>query len=209
MKEFLRTCLEELELKTGIRQVYWLNQQCETQEQFDKKKNILLDSMVLVCKEFEYIPEDAQKSIVSNQIIKDQDYDALNARTLWKWFKLFSGPYMNPPEVQKKEIVYPDISPETQKMIDDLKNKLVGGPMFDMRLVEDDMKKIQKEDKERVDHKSLSVHYRPDLVTAVMSDLKIKYSQECRHPHTGDLLPGKPEFSIWLEQRAEKETTQL
>jgi len=76
MREFFKQCLEELEAKTGLRQLYFMQQR----EDGVKMVNILLDSMVIVSKEFDYIPEHAQKSIIASQIVKDQDYDGLNSR---------------------------------------------------------------------------------------------------------------------------------
>lgn len=93
MKEFFQQCLEELEDVTGIRQLHWLRQACDDQSAFDKRKKILIDSMVTVCLQFPYIPEKAQQKVIRKMMIEDQQYEGLNSRTIHKWLTLASNSY--------------------------------------------------------------------------------------------------------------------
>ncbi len=104
MKDFFRECLEQLEDRTGLRQLFFLKSQCETQGDFDKRKNVLLESMVVVSKRFNYIPDEAQKKYISRMIVEDQQYDSLNSRTIWKWLDLHKDKHMTAPKISEDEL---------------------------------------------------------------------------------------------------------
>jgi len=158
MKDFLIQCLKDLESLTGLRQLYYLQSDLEDGE---RKKNVLIEGMLVVCREFSYIPEAAQRAIISSQMIQDQDYDALNSRIIWKWLNAFKGPYLNPKELQDKPVVFEEIPQSTWDMVEKFKNSLLdfGGQIKDAT---DEMKKIAKEDAARYEKpKSESIHYKP------------------------------------------------
>lgn len=81
MKEFFKQCLEDLESLTGLRQLYFL----QSDEDGRRKIDVLLMGMVLACESYPYIPEEAQRKIIRDQMVKDQSYEALNSRTVHKW----------------------------------------------------------------------------------------------------------------------------
>ena len=81
MQEFLKQCLEDLEPLTGIRQYYYLT----TDQDGERKATVLILGIMEVLKQFPYIPESDQRKIIRDQMIKDQNYDSLNSRTVWKW----------------------------------------------------------------------------------------------------------------------------
>lgn len=104
MKDFFRECLEQLEDKTGIRQLFFLKTQCESQTDFDKRKNILLDSMVIVSKRFDFIPEEYQQKYILRMITEDQQYDSLNSRTIWRWLDLHKDKHMTTSRISEEEL---------------------------------------------------------------------------------------------------------
>jgi hypothetical protein len=55
---------------------------------------VCIDGMVIACKDYPFIPEEAQKKIIRDQMVKDQKYEALNSRTIHKWLTQASTAYM-------------------------------------------------------------------------------------------------------------------
>lgn len=200
MKEFFKQCLEDLEFISGNRQLYWMKQNCESQSDFNRKKDILINSMVIVSKEFEYIPEASQKCIIQTQIIKDQNYEGLYSSTIWKWLNAYKAPYLNPAQLQDKPVIFEPQSEETKEMIRKHLANLsgLGDPVFKQEVILNDMKKIEKEDRQRIEHESLSTHYKLEPEKIVMQQLKKKYGLECTDIHTGRVLEGMPSFEEWL-----------
>lgn len=200
MKDFFTQCLEDLEFTSGKRQLHWMRQGCETQSDFDRKKAILINSMVIVSKEFEYIPEQAQKRIIEGQIIKDQDYEGLYSSTIWKWLNAFKAPYLNPKELQDKEVVFEDISPETQKLVREWQMSLLDKSV--PQDVEFEKAKIAAEDAARlkgeVKIKSESAHYKIDPETIVIRELKKQYALEHTNLVTGRKHEDSPTFDEWI-----------
>lgn len=90
MKDFFIQCLKDLEPLTGLRQLFFLQNDLEDGE---RKKNVLIDGMILACKDYPFIPEVAQKKIIRDQMVKDQTYEALNSRTIHKWLTAASNAY--------------------------------------------------------------------------------------------------------------------
>lgn len=84
MKKFFLECLRDLEDLTGIRQLFFLQSDVDGA----RRRDILIDGMVLKSKEFSYIPEEEQKRIIRKMMVEDQNYDALNARIIHKWLDM-------------------------------------------------------------------------------------------------------------------------
>lgn len=129
MKEFFQQCLEELEDVTGIRQLHWLRQACEDQATFDRRKTVLIDSMVMACQQFGFIPELAQQKMIRKMMIEDQQYDSLNSRTIHKWLTLAANSYRTHSQFNEDDLTprdqngkpAPALSPEeSQKYIDQI-----------------------------------------------------------------------------------------
>jgi hypothetical protein len=161
MKDFLIQCLKDLESLTGIRQLYFLQSDLEDGE---RKKNVLINGMLSACKEFDYIPEEAQKKIIASQMIQDQSYEALNSRTIWKWLNAFKGPYLNPAKLQDEPVIFEPLKPETEKLVREWQMSLLDNPK--PTNVDLEMAKIKAEDAARLagletKPKSLSVAYKP------------------------------------------------
>lgn len=161
MKDFFKQCLKDLEPLTGIRQLFFLQSDLEDGE---RKKDVLIDGMITTSAMFPYIPEETQKKIIREMMVKDQDYDSLNSRVIHKWLN------------QNKEFYYLEankaaeaprvnLSEEESERIDQLAQKTLASLAVDfspsLKGVDEEMKKIQEEDKERQEGKK-SFHYKPD-----------------------------------------------
>lgn len=126
MEEFLTECLKNLEPLTGIRQLYFLEQDPDG----ERKIGVLIKGMLLTCEEFSYIPEKDQQKIISDMMRKDQNYDALNSRTVNKWFSLFKDFYWTRANSEHKEPEpqtgpLPPLSDDTMKKLHEFWGKLV------------------------------------------------------------------------------------
>lgn len=82
MREFFRQCMKDLESLTGIRQLFFL---LSDEDDGARKYEILLDGMVAVSSEFDYITEKEKQQIIRRMMVQDQTYDALNARVIYRW----------------------------------------------------------------------------------------------------------------------------
>ena len=89
MRDFFKQCLEDLEALTGNRQMYFF----ATDPDGNRKLTVCLDGMVLAAKDYPYIPEESQKKIIREQMVKDQNYEALNSRTVHKWLTQAANAY--------------------------------------------------------------------------------------------------------------------
>lgn len=204
MKDFFKTCLEELELKTGIRQLYWMQQSSTDQSDFDKKKNILLDSMVIVSKKFDYIPQEDQKLIIAKLMVEDQEYDGLNSRIIWKWLNLYSGHFFN---VNKASDEIPRIvhTPEQEENIRKISNdylaQLAGNFSPDYKGLGDEIKRIQKEDKEKLIRESIAQGYQSTPEEVIAKELHFEYLIANFDAITGERLPTWLSESEWLKSQ--------
>lgn len=170
MKDFLKQCLEDLEPLTGIRQYYYLT----TDPDGERKATVLILGIIEVLKQFPYIPESDQQKIIRDQMVKDQNYDSLNSRTVWKWLNAAKDVYWEKSQekVQEPEQVGP-LTPETEKMISEYLAKLATGfepkkrAGFAQRLKEE-MEKIQAEDEQRV----AGNNYKPDDNLVLIAEKK-------------------------------------
>jgi hypothetical protein len=205
MNEFLKQCFRDLEAITGIRQLYFF----EVDPDGERKLDVCIKGILKTCEQFPYIPEQAQQKIIREQMVKDQDYDALNSRTVWKWLNqnkdLWWAKSQEPvPEVKDAG----PLSPETEKLIRDWQVSLLNGigkerPLFKERLA-DEMAKIKEEDKSRLEGKEIDKSESFGCMTEEsvlrMQELRREYGRTCRDLHTGRPLPDKPQtFEIWLE----------
>lgn len=187
MKEFFKKCLEDLELRTGIRQLYWLNQNSADQAEFDRKKNILLESMEIVSKEFSYISEKAQKQIIDSMIVKDQDYTDLNSRAVWKWLNMNKDHYFreaNAPVIDQKV----QMTQEQNEGVDKLLNQRIAELSQGIKKVPSVSAFELAKASERPKEKALSTgHVSPPMEVVIYSDMKVEYGRQCH-----DLVTGKP-----------------
>jgi len=153
MNEFLRQCFRDLEAITGIRQLYYF----ETDPDGERKLDVCIKGILITCGQFPYIPEEAQKKIIREQMVKDQDFDALNSRTVWKWLDKAKDVWWaksQEPVAEVKELE--PLSEETQKLIREWQMEMIGSKTvtFKERLNQE-MDKIKAEDKSRFEGKEM------------------------------------------------------
>lgn len=153
MNEFLRQCFRDLEAITGIRQLYYF----ETDQDGERKLDVCIKGILITCGQFPYIPEEAQKKIIREQMVKDQDFDALNSRTVWKWLDKAKDVWWaksQEPVAEVKELE--PLSEETQKLIREWQMEMIGSKTvtFKERLNQE-MDKIKAEDKSRFEGKEM------------------------------------------------------
>lgn len=78
MREFYKNILLELYLYCGNRQFEKLT---------DAEVEKLCDILEKVSKIYSYIPEEKQKEIIETQLLKDTNYQNINARLISSWFE--------------------------------------------------------------------------------------------------------------------------
>ncbi len=112
MKDFLKSELKTLKAKTGLNQYETFSAMPDAENQI----RILLDSMVLACNEFPYIPEFDKCQIIQKMIVQDQDFTALNSRAVWKWLNMHKDVYWGKiKHEQEKEVIHPPLTEEEKK----------------------------------------------------------------------------------------------
>lgn len=116
MKEFFKQCLENLEPIAGHRQLFYF----QSDPDGKKKMEVCILGMIESSKRFPYIPEEDQKKIISEAMITDQEYEALNSRVIWKWLNLHKDTYWGKRMTISEEEMMPkftfDGKPITEEM---------------------------------------------------------------------------------------------
>jgi len=190
MKSFLTQQLRELEARTGIRQMYFLNQKPDALSQV----NILIDAMLEVCAEYTYLTDEVKKALISRGIKEDKEFDSLNARTIRAWFDLYGGKYFE--AGMTYEVTDPGpISEETQRLINQFQASLSQGPKEVPTVSRYEVLKA----KERL--KTVSKPYPSSTEEDYrLYNLKLEYAKKYYHPHTGKKLDNWITFEAYLKQ---------
>lgn len=89
MRDFFKSELETLKAKTGLNQYETFSNMPDAAHQI----KILLDSMILVCQEFHFIPDEDKKRIIREMITRDQEFTGLNSRVIWRWLNAKKDQY--------------------------------------------------------------------------------------------------------------------
>lgn len=193
MKEFFKQCLDDLEAKTGIRQLYYL----QLKEDGAKQTLITIEGMVQASKKFPYISEEDQRLIILRMIEEDQEYDALNSRTVWKWLNLYAGHFhnVNNATEESPRIVHtPEQEENIKKISSEWLAQLAGNFKPEYKGLGDEIKRIQKEDEEREKGKKGSGYVSPSKEEVVMHDLHLAWIRFCFDP-----ISGKPS-QAWMSE---------
>lgn len=130
MREFLIQALRDLESLTGLRQLYFLESDQDTGAQ---KIKVCIDGMMLACQDYPYIPEEAKKKIIREQMVKDQNYDALNSRVIHKWLSMFKDKYWTKGESLSEPEAVADVPEErVQEYLRQIRDNLdkIGKPEY-------------------------------------------------------------------------------
>lgn len=89
MRDFFLQQLNSLDKMTGLQQLNKLMAMDDPK----KEINDLLDILCRVCKQFNYIPEEDMKRIISESILSDQELTSLNGKIIFKWLSKACGQY--------------------------------------------------------------------------------------------------------------------
>lgn len=187
MKDFFILCLKDLESISGLRQLFFLQSDLEDGE---RKKDVLIAGMVATCKNFDYIPEKAQQKIIREMMVKDQDYDSLNSRVIYKWLNMHKDVYFtqsHAPEITPLR----DLTDDEKKRIDQLAEQFKKSLVGDFRPAYHDLQKeiddLKLEDLERQEgkHAASTGYIAPGAEYLAEKELKRKWMLECFDLHTG------------------------
>ena len=122
MRDFFKQEIQTLYAKTQLRQYETLSAMPDFEFQF----KTLLDALCKVCEHFNYIPEQAQKSIILEQMLLDEDFIGFNAKIVSKWFNRAKDKYFveeaHKPgkESNAKVVTYDELKPELKQAVDNL-----------------------------------------------------------------------------------------
>lgn len=128
MKEFFKKCLKNLKLTSGLDQLHWMQQECDSQAEFDANKEILFDSMMIVSKKFDYIPKDKQQEYITRMLSEDQEFKSFDSRIVWKWLNLHKDKHstvstLTEDDLTQKPIAPPEVADEyIRQMNENIKN---------------------------------------------------------------------------------------
>lgn len=177
MRDFFKQELETLKAKTGLNQYENFSAMVDSEGRSiaAKQIGILLDSMVLACNEFPYIPDFDKCAIIQKMIIQDQDFTALNSRSVWKWLNMHKDVYWTKAQVirAEEETNHRPLTPEELKDIAiELERRRLAAmgektkfPGLDLT-----MKAIVKEDKERTEKPKGTTYDAPTWTVPVEDD---------------------------------------
>lgn len=199
MKQFFKKCLEELDLKTGIKQLHWLKQECKDQAEYDTKIDLLIGSMVRVTDKFDYIPEDMQKTYILLEMEQDQQYDGLNSRVIWKWLDRHKSKHMTHSQFSEVDLSQGKYFDELKPDIQELVNNFVRDLSEAKKVPSLKPEQIEAEGQERPKRTSAAHFSNPDLET--MAKNRVEYGRQCTDLHKGTILPGMPSFEEWVEMQ--------
>jgi hypothetical protein len=163
MKQFFEQCLRDLEALTGKRQVYYWQTETDTDSSGKakgaRKFEVCVQGMVIQSQNFPYIPEEDQKRIITEMIVKDQDYEALNSSVIYKWLAMYKDKYFmaaNAPEPKPMHQHTPEELERIDKLAQEYLAQLAGAFQPSFKGIEKDMEAIKREDAERIKKKAIS-----------------------------------------------------
>lgn len=193
MRDFFKSELKLLKVKTGLNQYENISAQPDAANQF----KILLDSLVIVCEEFTYIPDTEKKRIIQEAMIRDQDFQNFNSRVVWKWLNAKKDTYFKELAHQETNIEFPPLTGEARdKAIQEFLKAIQEAPM---------LQKVggSKYDQIREQwNTNGQSNYRPLSDEEITKrELHLQYVKENYDPRTAEKLPTWIEESEWLKQQ--------
>jgi hypothetical protein len=194
MKDFFKECLANLKDIANINQLHWIMQECNSQEEFDKRKNILIDSMMIVSKKFDYIPEGIQQKYILKMMVEDQVYDGLSSRVIWKWLDMHKTNHMTHSQFDEASLMQhePASDEQVRKYVAEFMANMekIGNPEYKNGIAQ-----LRKES--GIESVKATVHsnYKPLGESEVINKLlHIEWIRECFDP-----LTGKPNAN-WISE---------
>jgi len=209
MKEFFENCLRDLEALTGKRQVYYWQTETDTDSTGKakgmRKFEVCVQGMVIQSGNFSYIPEADQKRIITQMMVKDQDYEALNSSVIYKWLSMYKDKYFmvaNAPEPDPIRKLTPEESERVDKLAKEYLAQLAGTFHPSFKGIEKDMEAIEQEDKARIEKpqstSKKSGYVQPSAEYVAMSEAKRLWALENTDLLTGKRLPDSLSFEEWI-----------
>ena len=203
MKEFFENCLRDLEALTGKRQVYYWQTETDTDSTGKakgmRKFEVCVQGMVIQSGNFAYIPEADQKRIITEMMVKDQDYEALNSSVIYKWLSMYKDKYFmaaNAPEAEPMRELTPEESARIDELANQFKAQLLGNFQPEFKGIEKDMEAIKREDKARVEMKGSG--YIPSSEKVVMNELRRRWMLDNFDAMTGKKLDTYLSYEEWI-----------
>lgn len=135
--------------------------------------NRLLDVLCRVSNLFPYIPEDAQKNIISDSIITDLEFTGLNARIVYKWFNMRKDVYY-------KEVAHIEAQNQPEPVSGEKREEWLGIWKQELDKMSDNFSVKPVSNAELIREKMLgdepaSTHYRPDEEKAKAKLVHVEY----------------------------------
>lgn len=203
MRNFFKSELENLHIKTGLLQYFKLSEMTDADGNPDGERQLklLLDTLVQVCEEFSYIPDNDKKRIIQQAILRDTDYTGINPRQVWKWLNLEKGKYFKeeahrPMESNTKPVTYDELKPEIKEQVDAFMQSLQAPGKYAMPEVsQEEIDAIKLEDLEIQEGKKGS-GYIPNPELVILHQKKIEWMRKYFDPVTKE----KKEDWISLEE---------
>ena len=192
MKDFLFDCLENLEALTGKGQLrFWANDPDGAQ-----KRKVCLMGMKLACADYPFIPDEDKQRIIRDQMVKDQNYEQLNAQVIHRWLSAAARSYQTHSQFSEEDLLPRDqhgnpaeaAPPEVaDKYLAEFKASLVkiGTPQRPEW-------KVAKREEYEPSTTPEEVHKRL---------LHSEYLRQNYHPITQEKLPGWMSEEEWLNQK--------
>lgn len=204
MRDFFKSELQTLKIKTGLNQYENLSALPDAGQQLQ----LLFDTLVKVCDEFPYIPDNDKKRIIQEQILRDNDFTQLTPRVVWKWLNAEKGKYFReaahiPITPTAKPVTYDELSTETKEAFNKLLNLLQDGNIRQVPMVsQDEIDYIKQRDTEsREGRKAISTNYKPKDELVEHLELRTQWMRECTDIYTGKLKEGAPTFEQWAKTK--------
>lgn len=111
MKEFFLELLNNLDKLAGLRQLENIYKAHSDQDAALSEINTLMDLLVNISLKFPYIPEQAQRDIITHNVVTDPEFTSLNARIVYKWLNAQKDKYY-------KELAHiPTVETETVEIV--------------------------------------------------------------------------------------------
>lgn len=203
MKDFFENCLRDLEALTGKRQVYYWQTETDTDSTGKakgmRKFEVCVNGMVIQSGNFSYIPEADQKRIITEMMVKDQDYEALNSSVIYKWLAMYKDKYFmaaNAPDAEPMHQHTPEELERIDKLAKEYLAQLAGAFQPSFKGIEKDMESIKREDKARVEMKGSG--YLPSSEKVVMNELRRRWMLDNFDAMTGKKLDTYLSYEEWI-----------
>jgi hypothetical protein len=204
MRDFFKSELQTLKIKTGLNQYENLSALPDAEDQF----KLLFDSLVMVCDGFPEIPDNHKKRIIQEQIYRDQDFNQLTPRVVWKWLDREKGKYFKelahiPTESNAKPVTYDELSPEIKQGVDDLIKSLQmdnAGLKSVPQVSQAEIDAIKIEDLEHQEGIKALKYPSTSKEDFQLNQRKIEWAKHHTDLQTGKLKPGSPSFEEWLAE---------